>query len=121
MADAHRARRCLLALAVILQAQEFPAGNPAAAAGSVAKAGDGEIGRKGPKGERDASETAGRFSGKSTWMGGYSVAVLKLILEQSPPLHPHLPILLCIRRTPPAVNIDPKYKFKSIKIFFIKI
>ena len=41
MADAHRARRCILALAVILQAQEFPAGNPAAAAGSVAKGGDG--------------------------------------------------------------------------------
>ena len=71
MADAHRARRCILALAVILQAQKFPAGNPAAAAGSVAKGGDGGIERKGPEGERDASETARRFSGKSTWMGGY--------------------------------------------------
>ena len=65
MADAHRARRCILALAALLQAQEFPAGNPAAA-GSVAKGGEGDIVRKGPEGERDASETAGRFSGKST-------------------------------------------------------
>ena len=85
MADAHRTRRCILALAVMLQAQEFPVGNPAAAAGSVAKGGDGGIERKDPEGERDASETARRFSGKSTGMGGYSVAVLKLILEQSPP------------------------------------
>ena len=75
MADAHRARRCIVALAALLQAQEFPAGNPAAAAGSVDKGGDGGNGRKGPEGERDASETAGRFSGKSTWMGGYSAAI----------------------------------------------
>ena len=70
MADAHRARRCILALAVILQAQEFPLEIPQhpAAAGSVAKGGDGGIERKGPEGERGASETARRFSGKSTFI-----------------------------------------------------
>ena len=83
MADAHRARRCIFALAVLLQAQEFPAGNPAAAAGSVAKAGDGEIGRKGPEGEREGN------SRKVFWEEYMDGRILcsssEINLEQSPP------------------------------------
>ena len=49
---------------------------------SSAKVGDGESGRVGPKEGEDALEA---LEGLFEKMGGYSVAVLKLILEQSPP------------------------------------
>ena len=56
--------------AALLQTQEVSTGNPAAAAYSAAKVGDGKNGWIGPECERDALEAAGRFSGKSTWMEG---------------------------------------------------
>ena len=62
------------------QPQEVSAGNLAAAAYSAAKVGDGKNGRIGPEGEGDALEAAGGFSAKSTWMEGYSVAVLKILM-----------------------------------------
>ncbi len=51
---------------------------------SAAKVGVGESGRAGPKSEKDALETQEGLFEKSMWMGGYSVAVLTLILEHSP-------------------------------------
>ena len=56
---------------------------------SVAKVGDGESGRVGPKEGEDALVALEGLFEKSTWMGGYSVAVLKLItkLRISPGIH----------------------------------
>ena len=45
--------------AALLQTQEVSAGNPATAAYSAAKVGDGRNGRIGPEGEGDALEAAG--------------------------------------------------------------
>ncbi len=68
---------------------------------SAAKVGVGESGRVGPKEGEEALEAFEGLFEKSTWMGGYSVAVLKLILEQIPNHLPNLPNLLCLRHTPP--------------------
>ncbi len=53
----------------------------AAEASSAAKVEVGS-GRAGPKGEEEALKVLEDLFEKSTWMGGYSVAVLKLILPQ---------------------------------------
>ncbi len=48
---------------------------------SASKFGVREIGRAGPKEEEEALEALEGLFKKSTWMGGYSLAFLKLILE----------------------------------------